>query len=175
MELDCGPSHMQISDVACVDRVAGVSLTLQLAYVWRHAEFERGPRDLHRLPLWGRVMAILPTLAFSSPTNNRCQHPSPFPHATMGHGGGGDRGEQMEAGRTTIKHSRALNRTGVANWPPENETFFTLSTTKQNTSSAHQTAWVCTEACQMASRQPRQPSRAIWPVMGLRAYPHSTG
>ena len=73
------------------------------------------------------------------------------------------------------EHSRALNRTGVANWPPENETYFTLSTTKQNTSSARQTARVCTEACQMASRQPRQPSRAIWPVMGLRAYPHSTG
>ena len=70
---------MQISDVACVDRVAGVSLTLQLAYVWRHAEFERDPRDLHRLPLWGRVMAILPTLALRSPTNNRCQHPSPSP------------------------------------------------------------------------------------------------
>jgi len=29
-----------------------------------------------------------------------------LPHATMGHGGGGDRGEQMEAGRTsTLEHS----------------------------------------------------------------------
>ena len=68
------------------------------------------------------------------------------------------------------EHSRALNRTGVANRPPENETYFTLSTTKRNASSAHQTARVCTEACQMASRQPRQPSRAIRPVVGLRAF-----
>ena len=98
-----------------------------------------------------------------------------LPHATMGHGGGGDRGDLLGAGRTAIKHSRALNRTGVANWPPENEPYFTLSTTKQNTSSAHQTARVCTEACQMASHQPRQTSRAIRPVVGLRAFLGSSG
>jgi len=155
---------MQISDVACVDRVAGVPLTLQLAYVWRHAEFERDPRDLHRLPLWGRVMAILPTLALSSPTNNRCQNPFP---PSRNHGTRRWWRSWRTDGSWANEHSRALNRTGVANWPPENETYFTLSTTKQNTSSAHQTARVCTEACQMASRQPRQPSRAIRPVVGL--------
>ena len=91
-----------------------------------------------------------------------------LPHATMGHGGGGDRGELLGAGRMMNEHSRALNRTGVTNWPLENEPYFTLSTTKQNTSSAHQTARVCTEACQMASRQPHQPSRFIRPSLGER-------
>jgi len=43
---------MQISDVACVDKISGVPLTLQLAYVWRHAELGRVTFDLHRLPLW---------------------------------------------------------------------------------------------------------------------------
>jgi hypothetical protein len=172
MELDCGPSHMQIFDVACVDRVAGVPLTLQLAYVWRHAEFERDPRDLHRLPMRGRVMASSHPSPPSPPRTIAVNTP-PLP--LRNHGTRRWWRSWRTDGSWANEHSRALNRTGVANWPPENETYFTLSTTKQNTSSARQTARVCTEACQMASRQPRQPSRAIWPVMGLRAYPHSTG
>ena len=59
-------------------------------------------------------MAILPTLALSPPTNNRCQHPSPPPlYAIVGHGGGGDRGGQFGAGRMVNKHSVALNHAGT--------------------------------------------------------------
>ena len=51
-------------------------------------------------------MAILPSLALSSLHEQSLSTPLPSLYATMGHGGGGDRGEQMEAGRTsTLEHS----------------------------------------------------------------------
>ena len=60
-------------------------------------------------------------------TNNRYQNPSP---PSRNHGTWRWWRSWKTVGSWANEHSRALNRMGVFNWPPGNEPYFTLSTTK---------------------------------------------